>query len=102
MFKNYSKSAWRTLWQNRFYSAINISGLDVSIMLSIWVQNELAMINLIKDCQQIYRLSNHFKSNGMVGICNRRNLALLIALLTVSFKAIKVAMANPVKSLRTK
>ena len=28
-------------------------------------------------------------------------LALLIALLTVSFQAIKVAIANPVKSLRT-
>jgi putative ABC transport system permease protein len=27
--------------------------------------------------------------------------ALLIALLTVSFQAIKAAMANPVKSLRT-
>jgi putative ABC transport system permease protein len=28
-------------------------------------------------------------------------MALLIALVTVSFQAIKVAMANPVKSLRT-
>jgi putative ABC transport system permease protein len=28
-------------------------------------------------------------------------LAILIALITVSFQAIKVAVANPVKSLRT-
>jgi ABC-type antimicrobial peptide transport system permease subunit len=68
MFKNYFKSAWRTVWKNKFYSAINISGLAVGlaagIMLLMWVQNELSYDKFNKDYQHIYRLSSQLKSNG--------------------------------------
>jgi len=37
----------------------------------------------------------------LVGIGIAGAIALLIALITVSFQAIKAAIANPVKSLRT-
>ncbi len=64
MFKNYFKTAWRTLWKNKFYSAINISGLAVGlatgIMLLLWVQNEMSYDKFNKDYQNIYRLSSHF------------------------------------------
>jgi putative ABC transport system permease protein len=43
-----------------------------------------------------YQISLHWWVFGMAGA-----LALLIALVTVSFQAIKVALANPVRSLRT-
>jgi len=62
------KIAWRTLWKNKFYSAINISGLAVGlaagIMLLMWVENELSYDKFIKDYQHIYRLSTQLKSNG--------------------------------------
>ena len=68
MFKNYFKTAWRSLLKNKFYSAINISGLAVGlatgILLLLWVQNEKSYDKFNNDFQNIYRLSSHFNSNG--------------------------------------
>lgn len=68
MFKNYFKTAWRSLWKNKFYSAINISGLAVGlatgIMLLLWVQNELSYDKFHKDYKDIYQLSAQFDANG--------------------------------------
>lgn len=68
MIKNYFKTAWRSLWKNKFYTVINISGLAVGlatgIMLLLWVQNELSYDKFNKDYKNIYQLSSHFKSNG--------------------------------------
>ncbi len=70
MFKNYFKTAWRSLLKNRFYSAINISGLAVglaaAIMLLMWVENELNYDKFHKDYTHIYRLSTQLKSNGEI------------------------------------
>ena len=47
MIKNYFKTAWRNLWKNKFFSAINILGLALgmacSILIILWVQNELSV-----------------------------------------------------------
>ncbi len=44
MIKNYLKIAWRNLWRNKFFSAINILGLALglacSVLILLWVQNE--------------------------------------------------------------
>jgi putative ABC transport system permease protein len=68
MFKNYFKTAWRSLWKNKFYTAINISGLAVGlatgIMLLLWVQNELSFDKFHTNHENIYKLSTHFTSNG--------------------------------------
>ena len=68
MLKNYFKTAWRSLWKNKFYSAINISGLAVGlatgIMLLLWVQNESSYDKFNKAYKNIYKLSSHFNSNG--------------------------------------
>src|SRR5258708_7197682 len=70
MLKNYFKIAWRSLWKNKFYTIINISGLAVGlatgIMLLLWVQDELSFDKFNKDYKHIYRLSSHFKSNGEI------------------------------------
>jgi len=46
MIKNYLKVAWRNLWRNKFFSTINIAGLGLgmacSILIILWVQNELS------------------------------------------------------------
>ena len=45
MIKNYFKTAWRNLFKNKTQSAINIAGLSIglacSILIFLWVQNEL-------------------------------------------------------------
>ena len=47
MLKNYIKTAWRNLLNNKFYSAINIAGLTfglaIGILILIWVQDELEL-----------------------------------------------------------
>src|ERR1700712_3380434 len=68
MFKNYFKTAWRSLKKNKFYSVINISGLTVglatAVMLLLWVENELSFDKFNKDYKNIYQLSTHFKGDG--------------------------------------
>src|SRR5215213_4666549 len=63
MFKNYFKIAWRSLLTNKFYSAINISGLaiglGVGIMILLWVQDELSYDSFHGDANNIYKINSH-------------------------------------------
>lgn len=46
MFKNYFKIAWRNLWNNKVYSAINILGLSmglaIALLIGLWVWDEIS------------------------------------------------------------
>ena len=59
MFKNYLKIAWRNLIKNKLYSIINITGLSVgvacSMLIFLYVSNELSYDEFHKDAEQIYR-----------------------------------------------
>ena len=63
MIKNYFKTAWRNLLNNKFYSAINITGLSiglaVGIMVLLWVQNELSYDRFHKNAADIYKINSH-------------------------------------------
>ncbi len=58
MFKNYLKIAWRNIARNKAHSFINISGLAVgiacSLLILLWVQNELDMDAWHKNSPRIY------------------------------------------------
>jgi putative ABC transport system permease protein len=60
MLRNYIKTAWRNLLNNKFYSFINIAGLTVGltigIMILIWVQDELSFDGFHKQADNIYRV----------------------------------------------
>ena len=49
MFKNYFKTAWRNLWKNKIYSAINIIGLAIGmaacIIIMLFVSYEKSFDN---------------------------------------------------------
>jgi hypothetical protein len=68
MFKNYFKTAWRSLWKNKFYTAINILGLSIglttAILLLLWIQDESSFDKFNTDYNRIYNLSAHFDANG--------------------------------------
>src|SRR6266571_1470828 len=68
MFKNYFKTAWRNLWKNKVYSAINIVGLAIGmaacIVIMLFVFYEKSFDNLHK--KNIYRLNEVQKFEGMV------------------------------------
>jgi putative ABC transport system permease protein len=60
MFKNYFKSAWRSILKNKPTNLINIVGLSVcmtaAVMIFLWVQNEMNFDNY-KGCENTYRLT---------------------------------------------
>ena len=64
MLKNYFRIAWRTLLKGKTYSAINITGLATglasSILILLWVQNELSFDRFHKNAGQIYRIASDF------------------------------------------
>ena len=58
MIKNYLKTAWRTLWKNKSFSAINILGLALglacSLLILLWVQDEKDMDAFHTNDKQLY------------------------------------------------
>ena len=61
MLKNYLKIAFRNLIHHKAYSIINISGLAIgmasSILILLWVENELSYDRFHKNSGQIYRIT---------------------------------------------
>ncbi len=70
MFKNYFKIAWRSIWKNKTTSTINIVGLSVgmtaTLLIFLWVQNEMSFDSYHKDADRIYRLTTTLKSQGWI------------------------------------
>ncbi|MES1226480.1 MAG: ABC transporter permease, partial [Bacteroidota bacterium] len=68
MIKNYFKIAFRNLWKNKVYSAINIAGLAIGIaaciMIMLFVLYEKSFDNFHK--KNVYRLNEVQKFPGMV------------------------------------
>lgn len=61
MLKNYLKIALRSILKHKAYSFINIAGLSIgmasSILILLWVQNELSYDTWHKDARQTYRIT---------------------------------------------
>lgn len=68
MLKNYFKIALRNLFNNKFYSAINILGLAIGIssflIIGLWVKDELSYEKHFKNYDRIYRLANDLVTKG--------------------------------------
>ncbi len=69
MFKNYFKLAIRNILRHKAYSFINIVGLAIgmtcSILILLWVQNELSYDRFHANANQLYRITaqaNDFKA----------------------------------------
>ncbi|MFT4033645.1 MAG: ABC transporter permease, partial [Siphonobacter sp.] len=68
MFSNYVKIAVRNLWRNGVFSLINITGLALgvacSLLIGLWVQDELAMDNYHEKSPVLYRVMQRQTFNG--------------------------------------
>ncbi|WP_126972655.1 ABC transporter permease [Gynurincola endophyticus] len=68
MFKNYLKTAWRSLGKNKAFSSINILGLTIGItvcmMIFVFIINEFSFDNFHKDGDRIYRVMRGFKKEN--------------------------------------
>jgi len=60
MIKSYFKIAWRNLWKNKSFSAINISGLAVgmagAVLILLWLQNEVSFDKFHKNKDRLYEV----------------------------------------------
>lgn len=67
MFKTYIKLAYRNLIKEKAYSIINILGLTIglasSILIFLWVQNELSYDKFHKNAGQVYRVVSDFSGS---------------------------------------
>jgi hypothetical protein len=61
MIKNYFKIAWRNITRHKAYSTLNIAGLSIgmacSILILLWVENELSYDRFNANADQLYRLT---------------------------------------------
>lgn len=71
MFKNYFKTAFRNLLQNKIYSFITIAGLSIGLacamLIILYVQDEVSYDRFHKNVSQIYRIDKQqTRENGSV------------------------------------
>ena len=76
MFQNNLKIAWRNLIRQQSYSTINIAGLaiglTVSLLILLWVQDEMKMDQYHTDGERIFRMMS-FMQKGDAGIVTWEN-----------------------------
>src|SRR6478609_9095369 len=68
MFKNYFKTAWRSLLRNKAYSALNIlglaTGMSVALIIGLWVYYQYSYDKFLPDYKQVYQVRRNFYGNG--------------------------------------
>ncbi|HMC86495.1 MAG TPA: ABC transporter permease, partial [Chitinophagaceae bacterium] len=68
MFKNFLKVAFRSLWKNKAFSAINIAGLSVGLavclLIILYVKDELSYDKHNAQAENIYRIDADLSFNG--------------------------------------
>lgn len=71
MIKNFFKTAWRNLIKAKGYSAINITGLAVgmmvAMMIGLWIYDELSFDKYHKNYERIVRVMQNQSFNGEIG-----------------------------------
>ena len=68
MFKNYLKIAWRNLWKNKGYSALNVFGLTMGItcasFILLWVENEMNFDSVFPKQDTVFYLPTNQEYEG--------------------------------------
>ncbi len=68
MLRNYLKTAFRNLWRNKGFSAINILGLAIGLatclLILIYVTDELSFDRFNVNADRIYRIDNDIRFGG--------------------------------------
>jgi putative ABC transport system permease protein len=68
MFRNYFKVAFRNLWKNKGFSAINIiglaTGIAVCLLITLYVIDELNYDKFNAKADRIYRVDGDIKFGG--------------------------------------
>jgi len=72
MLKNYFKTAWRNLMNNKFYGSLTIIGLTIGLAVSglilLWVDDELSFDLFNQKAAQIYRVNTALGTGSSKGV----------------------------------
>ena len=64
MFKNYFKTAWRNLINNKVFSALNLvglaAGMAIALLIGLWVFNEYSYDSFLPNYEQLYQVELNF------------------------------------------
>jgi len=70
MIKNYFKTAWRNLLQNKTFSLINIFGLALgmtcSLVIMLWLQDEIRKDKFHQNSKRLYRVMENQSYSGTI------------------------------------
>lgn len=70
MFKNYIKTAFRSLLQDKSHSLINIMGLSVGLavamLIGLWIDDELSFNKNFPHYERIAQVIQNVTNNGEV------------------------------------
>jgi len=79
MFKNYFKTAWRSMQRNKVNSIINIAGLSIGIacviFIVMYVKDELSYDTFFADANHIFQVNMTFTDNKGVASTTGGNTA---------------------------
>jgi len=68
MIKHLIVTAWRNLGRNKMFTALNIAGpaigVAVCLLIGVWLQRELSFDNFHPQSENIFRITNTFKSES--------------------------------------
>lgn len=71
MFRNYFKTAWRGLRNNRVFSVLNILGLStgmaVALLIGLWVVYQFSYDRFLPGYRQVYQVEYRTAYNGEIG-----------------------------------
>src|ERR1700744_4233507 len=60
MLKNFFKSTFRSLWNNKVYSSLNIAGLSIGIacagLIFLWAADEMTYDNINAEKDRLYNV----------------------------------------------
>src|ERR1043165_8420103 len=68
MFQTNLKIAWRNLWKDKQFSILNVLGLSAglacTLLIYLWVTDELSYDKFFQNDSQLYQLMEHRKCDG--------------------------------------
>ena len=68
MFANYFKTAWRSLFRNKVYSALNIlglaTGMAVALLIGLWVMGQLSYDRFLPGYERAYQVRFNTSDKG--------------------------------------
>ena len=107
MFRNYFTFALRNLRRSKVVSFINIAGLSLGLACCLldplYLKDDWSYDRFHHNRDEIYRITTQVLNEDTLHwwvFALAVLITLLIAWLTVGFRALKAAIANPVKNLR--